>query len=357
MGIEVRKDEHIEICLVEPVEAERETTWLEYVYLPHRCLPEVDPDDVSLEVDFLGFRFSAPIMVSAITGGSSLGFKINANIAEAVEKLKLGMCVGSQRIALEKPETAYSFRVVRDKAPTAFISANIGFQELRRYSVDRLIELAESIEANALTIHLNPLQELLQIESKPTFEGLTSLIGEVVREIRIPVIVKETGAGIIREDAIKLEKLGVKAIDVAGLGGTSWSRVEYHRAIRWRDYMKAEVSRAFWDWGIPTAASIIEVRSAARNIKVIASGGLRSGVDMAKAVCLGADMCAVALPILKPALKDARDVEKTLEVFIEGLRIAMTLTGVSSIDELKKVKPIILGRLAEWMNERGLRVE
>ncbi|MEM2739901.1 MAG: type 2 isopentenyl-diphosphate Delta-isomerase [Candidatus Bathyarchaeia archaeon] len=355
MGIEVRKDEHIEICLTESVEAEKATTWLEYVHLPHRCLPEVDPGEVSLEVGFLGFKFSAPMMVSAITGGSSLGFKINANIAEAVEKLKLGMCVGSQRIALEKPEAVYSFKVAREKAPTAFISANIGFQELWKYSVDRLVELVESIEADALTIHLNPLQELLQVESKPSFKGLTSMIGGIVRELKIPVIVKETGAGIIREDAAKLEELGVKAIDVAGLGGTSWSRVEYHRAVRWRDDLKVGVSRAFWDWGIPTAASIIEVRSAVRSVRVIASGGLRSGVDIAKSICLGADMCAVALPVLKPALKGARDVEKALKVFIEGLRTAMVLTGVSTIDELKKVKPIIVGRLAEWVNERGLK--
>ncbi|MCS7113491.1 MAG: type 2 isopentenyl-diphosphate Delta-isomerase [Candidatus Bathyarchaeota archaeon] len=355
MDIEVRKDEHIEICLAEAVEAERETTWLEYVYLPHRCLPEVDPEDVGLEVDFLGFRFSAPIMVSAITGGSSLGFKINANIAEAVEKLRLGMCVGSQRIALEKPETVYSFKIARERAPTAFISANIGFQELRRYSVDRLIELVESIEADALTIHLNPLQELLQIESKPTFKGLTSKIGEAVKQLRIPVIVKETGAGMIREDAVKLEELGVKAIDVAGLGGTSWSRVEYHRAVRWHNYLKAGVSKAFWDWGIPTAASIIEVRSAVRSARIIASGGLRSGVDIAKAICLGADMCAVALPILKPALRGPHEIEKILRILIEGLRTAAVLTGVSRIDELKKVKPIIAGRLAEWVNERGLK--
>ncbi|MDW8061611.1 MAG: type 2 isopentenyl-diphosphate Delta-isomerase [Nitrososphaerota archaeon] len=355
MDIEVRKDEHIEICLAEAVEAERETTWLEYVYLPHRCLPEVDPEDVGLEVDFLGFRFSAPIMVSAITGGSSLGFKINANIAEAVEKLRLGMCVGSQRIALEKPETVYSFKIARERAPTAFISANIGFQELRRYSVDRLIELVESIEADALTIHLNPLQELLQIESKPTFKGLASKIGETVKQLRIPVIVKETGAGMIREDAVKLEELGVKAIDVAGLGGTSWSRVEYHRAVRWRNYLKAGVSKAFWDWGIPTAASIIEVRSAVRSARIIASGGLRSGVDIAKAICLGADMCAVALPILKPALRGPHEIEKILRILIEGLRTAAVLTGVSRIDELKKVKPIIAGRLAEWVNERGLK--
>jgi isopentenyl-diphosphate delta-isomerase len=355
LSIEVRKDEHIEICLSEPVEAERETTWLEYVYLPHRCLPEVDPEDIDLEVDFLGFRFSAPIMVSAITGGSGLSFKINSNIAEAVEKLKLGMCVGSQRIALEKPETAYSFKVAREKAPTAFISANIGFQELRKYGVDSLIELVESINANALTIHLNPLQELLQVESKPRFEGLISMIGEVVKELEIPVIVKETGAGMIRENAVKLEELGVKAIDVAGLGGTSWSKVEYYRAVKRRDDIRIGVSRAFWDWGIPTAASIFEVRSAVRNVKIVASGGLRSGVDIAKAICIGADMCAVALPILRPALKSSLEVEKTLTIFIEGLRIAMALMSVSRIDELKKVKPIIVGRLAEWLSERGLK--
>ncbi|MBS7642173.1 type 2 isopentenyl-diphosphate Delta-isomerase [Candidatus Bathyarchaeota archaeon] len=354
MNIEVRKNEHIEICLTKPVEAERETTWLEYVYLPHRSLPEVDPRDIDLEIDFLGFKFSAPIMVSAITGGSNLGFKINANIAETVEKLRLGMCVGSQRILLEKPESIYSFKIVRDKAPTAFISANIGFQELRRYGVDRLVELIESIRADALTIHLNPLQELLQVESEPMFRGLLSAMKDIVKELKIPVIVKETGAGIIREDAARLEEIGVKAIDVAGLGGTSWSRVEYYRAIRWHDDIKVEVSKAFWDWGIPTAASILEVKSATRNIKLVASGGLRSGVDMAKAICLGADMCAIALPILKPALKSAQEVEKTLKTFIEGLRIAMVLTGVSKIDDLKKIKPIIVGRLAEWVNKRGL---
>jgi isopentenyl-diphosphate delta-isomerase len=355
LSIEVRKDEHIEICLFEPVEAERETTWLEYVYLPHRCLPEVDPEDIDLEVDFLGFKFSAPIMVSAITGGSGLGFKINSNIAEAVEKLRLGMCVGSQRIALEKPETAYSFKVARDKAPTAFISANIGFQELRKYGVDSLIELVESIDADALTIHLNPLQELLQVEGKPKFEGLISTIGEVVKELEIPVIVKETGAGMIREDAVRLEELGVKAIDVAGLGGTSWSKVEYYRAVKRRDDIRIGVSKAFWDWGIPTAASIIEVRSVVRNVKIVASGGLRSGVDIAKAICIGADMCAVALPILKPALKSPQEVEKTLTIFIEGLRVAMALMNVSRIDELKRIKPIIVGRLAEWLSERGLK--
>lgn len=352
MGLEARKDEHIEVCLSRDVEDTGVTTWFEYVYLPHRCLPEVDPSEVRMETDFLGFRFAAPLMVSAMTGGSRVAYKVNSRIAEAVERLKLGMCVGSQRVALENPDTAYSFKVVREKAPTVFVSANIGFQELYRYGVGELEKLIGMVEADALTVHLNALQELLQPEGEPRFKGLTEIIGEVADRLPVPVIVKETGAGVGWEDAVRLEEAGVDAVDVAGAGGTSWSKVEYYRALDRGERFKARVAEGFWGWGIPTAASLVEVKSKVRRLKVVASGGLRSGVDIAKAICLGADMTAVALPILKPALKSVEAVEETLKVLVEGLRNAMILVGASSLEELKKVKPVVTGRLAEWVERR-----
>lgn len=350
-----RKEDHIRICLEKSVEARNVRPGFDDVHLIHRCLPEVDPSELDLSTDFLGFVFKAPIMISAMTGGTPKAAEINANLARAAEEHGIGMCLGSGRALLEEPTLEYSFKVARENAPSIFISANIGFQELFRYSWSSLKRLVESVGADALTIHLNPLHELLQHEEEPRFRGALEMLRKVIGESDVPVIVKETGSGISMEDAELLSSIGVDAIEVAGAGGTSWASVEYYRNLEAGEGERAKLAEAFWDWGIPTVSSIIEVRSVT-NIPLIASGGVRSGLDIAKAIVLGADLAGLALPLLKSAMEGWRSVSSVLRRICEELKLAMLLTGSKTILDLKGKPYILTGFTRDWVRSRGLRV-
>jgi len=355
--VEERKMDHIHICLNEDVEAKKTTTGFEDIFLIHRALPELNLDEIDLSTEVFGHKFAAPIMISSMTGGAQEALKINASIAEAVEELGLGMGVGSQRAALENPNLRRTYAVVRKKAPNAFIAANIGAPQLiRGYTVEKLEKAVDMIEADALIIHLNPLQEAIQPEGEAFYSGALVKIKEITENLDVPIIVKETGAGIAAEDAKRLEEAGAAGIDVAGAGGTSWAAVECYRANQREDYFAEEVGKEFWDWGIPTAVSLIEVVQSV-DISVIASGGVRSGVDVAKALALGADLAGFALPVLEPAVKGSEKVKQKIEIIIQQLRTSMFLVGAGSTERLKDAPLIVLGKTAEWLKLRKFDIE
>lgn len=355
--IENRKAEHIKISLKENIQARNVRTGFNDIHLIHQALPGIDRDRISLSTRVFGHDFSAPILVGAMTGGTEDAMKINTSISEAVEELGLGMGVGSQRAAIERPELESTYKIVREKAPGAFIVANIGAPQLvKGYGLREVKRAVEMIEANALAIHLNPLQEAIQPEGEAKYSGVLKQIEEVTDDIDIPVIVKETGAGISAEVAKKLEDAGVRGIDVSGAGGTSWAAVEYYRAEIHKDVFHKRLGSSFWDWGIPTAASIVEV-SQSTKVTVIASGGVRTGTNVAKSITLGSDLVSMSTPILLPATRNSNEVKKTLHFIIEELRNAMFLVGTSNVDDLKKVSIVILGDTAKWLEKRGFEPE
>ena len=339
-----RKLEHLLLCKNCNVEY-RKKTGFEEIELIHRALPEVNKEDIDISIDILGKKLDSPFIISAMTGGHPAALTINKELAKAVNKLNVGMGVGSQRAAVKNPELTPTYTIVREEAPSGFLIGNIGCQQ---------IELAEQsidmIKANALAVHLNPLQEAIQPEGDVNASGHIKAIEELCKTLKVPVIAKETGAGINAEDAIALEKAGVGAIDIAGAGGTSWAAVETYRA---KDRTMGDV---FWDWGIPTAASTVEVCQSVK-IPVISSGGIRSGLDAAKAIALGADAVGIALPLLKEAYIGHHAVINKLNKFNEELRVAMFLVGASNIAELKKSSLIIKGDTKEWLNERGFETK
>lgn len=349
-----RKAEHIKICLDKKAQARNATTGFEDVRLVHKALPEIDRAKIDLSTTVFGHEFAAPIIVGAMTGGTEEATEINAAIAEVVEELHLGMGVGSQRAALEDQKLAKTYMIVRKKAPNAFIIANIGgVQLVHGYGAREVKKAVDMIEADALAIHLNALQEAVQPEGQTNFKGVLKKISEIAGTIDKPVIVKEIGAGIAAEEARKLEAACVKGIDVSGLGGTSFAAVEYFRE---ENEDKRFLGEAFWDWGIPTATSLVEVTQAVK-VPVIASGGLRSGTDAAKALALNACLCSVSQPVLESAVKGGAETEMMLSCLVEELQNAMFLVGARRIKDLAKVPVVITGLTAEWLTMRGFNIE
>jgi isopentenyl-diphosphate delta-isomerase len=263
--------------------------------------------------------------------------------------------VGSQRAGIKNESFKETYRIVRDTSPSIFVIGNIGAIQLMKEGVELAEKAVEMIEANALAIHLNSLQELIQPGGATTFRGIIKSIEKTVNRLSVPVIVKEVGCGISRESAKSLEEIGVKVIDVAGAGGTNWTLIEKIRAEEAGDFEKKMLGEVFLEWGIPTAASIIEVSSTVK-IEVIGSGGIRTGLDAAKALVLGADMAGIAKPLLKPALESVESILSYLRKIILELRTAMYLTGCRNIIELKKVNKVLTGPLIEWCRQRNLSV-
>lgn len=355
--IKVRKNEHLYVVAENNVETNI-SAWLEHVILIHKALPEIDFDSIDLSCKLLGRVFSAPILIEGMTGGTKKAATINENLAYLAEKYNLPMGVGSQRVALEHNDVAWTFKIARETAPTAFLVGNIGAPQLRALKISDIEKIVSMIEANALAIHLNPLQEVVQPAGDTDYKGILEKIEKLVETLDVPIIVKETGAGISRETAQQLINIGVKAIDVAGVGGTSWSAVEYYRAKKRGDTSKTRLGKLFWDWGIPTAASIIEVKSVAKNkADVIGSGGIRTGLDAAKAISIGADFVGMARPFLIPAMKGVNELENTLNLFLNELKTTMFLTGSKTINDLKKTPKIILPPLRDWIDQRKLTLE
>ncbi|MEM1941350.1 MAG: type 2 isopentenyl-diphosphate Delta-isomerase [Candidatus Nitrosocaldus sp.] len=345
--IKNRKLEGLRIPLKQNVQAKNISTYLEYVMLIHNALPELDIEDIDTSTTFLNHKFSAPIIIDSMTGGTDEATMINERLAMVAEELNLGMGVGSQRAGLLSDTLMESYSIARKSAPNAFLIANIGGVQLRNITLDDVKKMVDMIDADAIAVHLNPLQELIQPEGEPKFKGIYSKIVELVKSIDVPVIVKEVGSGISRDVAVRLELAGVKAINIAGSGGTSWAGVEKLRADSSKAVMKSHLGELFWDWGIPTAINLLEVRRAVR-IGIIASGGLRSGLDIAKCIALGADMCALAWPFLKCAAESRESVLDYARVLIEELRATMFLTGARDIKALRRVRYSLQGPLLEW---------
>lgn len=345
--IKQRKREGIVIPLTRNVQAKESSTYLEYVKLIHNALPEIDFDAVDTSQKFLGHNFKAPIIIDSMTGGTPEATKINSRLALAAQKFGLGMGLGSQRAGLLSSELAETYSIARSNAPNAFLVANIGGAQLSKgLKIKDIKNMIQMIEANALVVHLNPLQELIQPEGEPKYKGVLSKIKEICSNFDIPIIVKEVGAGISMDVAKRLQSAGVSAINIAGSGGTSWAGVEKLRAETAHDSNKINLGELFWDWGIPTAVSLIEVRKSVK-IPVIASGGIRNGLEIAKCVTLGANMCGMAFPFLRHASKSLESLyEFTSRTLIE-LRSAMFLVGSKNINQLGKTRFMVTGELAK----------
>ena len=334
----VPKADHLRICLEEDVAARGVTSGFERYRFVHRALPEIDLHEVDLSATFLGHALKAPLLVSPMTGGTPDAAVVNRRLAQAAQLAGSAMAVGSQRAAIEAPELAATYRV-RDVAPDVLLFANLGAVQLNKgYGIEECARAVEMIEADSLILHLNPLQEALQPGGDVQFRGLLDRIREVILEAPFPVVVKEVGWGLSAEVAGLLAEAGVAAIDVAGAGGTSWSEVEARRAGCVRADRAAE---AFADWGIPTAECLRQARSVLPEHPLIASGGVRSGVDAAKALALGADLAGIATPLLRAAAESQERTEEALRGLIEELRIAMFCCGVRTLVELRGTRELV----------------
>ncbi|MEM1578269.1 MAG: type 2 isopentenyl-diphosphate Delta-isomerase [Archaeoglobaceae archaeon] len=343
-----RKLDHINICLKEEVESGY--TGLEDVMILHSALPEVDFYNLNTSIKFFNKNLSFPFLIASMTGGHEIAKEINANLATAVEETGIGMGVGSQRAGIEDKKLEDTFSIVREKAPKAFIYANIGLPQILE-DVENADRAVEMIDADALAIHLNFLQEAIQKEGDLKARGSLEAIEEVCRCIKVPVIVKETGAGISREIAEKLKNAGVSAVDVGGKGGTSFSAVEAYRS---EDESLREIGFEFFDWGIPTAFCIVDC---AKILPTIATGGIRNGIDVAKSIALGAIAASSALPFLNPARNSATAVKRQIERFYRSFKTAMFLTNSKNVQDLQAKPLFITGKLLEWLRLRGIDVK
>ena len=351
---QTRKRDHINLCLDlgSGVEYSRKTTWLEYVELIHEAVPELDLEEISTEARLLGRAFKLPVLIEGMTGGTPEAYEINRSLAEAAEKLGIPIELGSQRAALTDPGLEYTYKVAREAAPKAFLIGNIGAVQLAKEGVTAAEKAVEMIEADALALHLNSLQELVQPEGSAFFRGVLRAVREASEKLPVPLIAKEVGTGISGETAKALVEAGVRVIDVAGAGGTNWAKIELERS-RGVAPAKFSIAEVFLEWGIPTAASVLEVSSAVEGVEVIASGGIRDGLQAAKALAIGADFVGIARPLLKPATQGPEAVVKNIAEIGEQLKTAMFLTGVKSVNDLKKKKRyVLLGPLLEWIRQR-----
>jgi len=350
--IKQRKKDGIDIPLKKDVQARTTSTFLECVRLVHNALPELNYDDIDTSTKFLGAKFSAPIIIDSMTGGTDEATVINGRLGELAEKYGFGMGLGSQRAGLKSEELAETYSIARKNAPNAFLIANIGGAQLAKgLTIDEARKIVKMIRANALVVHLNPLQELVQPEGEPRYKGVLQKISDLAKSVDVPVIVKEVGAGISKEVAIKLEMAGVAAINVAGAGGTSWAGVEKLRAEAIKDDHKRHLGEMFWDWGIPTAASLIEVRRAVK-LPLVASGGLRNGLEAAKCVALGATMAAMAYPFLRAAAQSRESLFAFADTILAELKSTMFLVGAKNVGALASSRYILTGALAQEVNSR-----
>lgn len=334
-----RKSEHIRINLEEDVSFPNLTTGLEKFHFVHQALPELDLDDIDFSTPLFEKRLTAPLLISSMTGGGPEAERINLRLAEAAEAAGIAMGLGSQRVALEDETKVRSFQV-RRVAPSILLFANLGVAQLNKgYTVDHCLRSVEMVEANALILHLNPLQEVLQAGGDVHWAGLAAKIEAVCRALPVPVIVKEVGWGISPRTARLLADAGVAAIDVAGSGGTSWAEVEYHRTD---DLLLRRLARTFVDWGIPTADTLLLVREAVPEMTLFASGGLRTGLDVAKCIALGADLAGLAAPFLKAAAISADAVLSEIDALKTEFAVSMFLAGAENIAALREPGRLVM---------------
>lgn len=333
--IENRKVDHIRINLEQNVQFPNLTTGLERFRFMHQAVPELDMAQVDTKVRLFGKTLSAPLLISSMTGGTEMAKRLNHNLASAAQHYNIAMGLGSQRAALRDPSLASTYQV-RALAPDILLFANVGAVQLNYgYGVEECRRAVGMVEADALILHFNVLQEAVQPEGDVNFAGLLKQVETVCRNVSVPVIAKEVGWGFSEKNVRDLVNAGVAAVDVAGAGGTSWSEVEYHRAPSER---YAQIAAAFADWGIPTADAIRYARQAAPTLPIIASGGLRDGIDVAKCIALGALVGGLAGAFLKAADQSREAVDTLIEVLTQQLKIAMLCSGAASIEALQRVE-------------------
>lgn len=354
--IERRKGEHLTLASGEGVETRTAAGW-DDVHLLHDALPQVDAGDVDLSVGFLGRSLQLPLVVSGMTGGHEGALGINRVLAAAAERRGVAFGVGSQRAALRRPELVPTYAVAREAAPTAFLIANIGISQLleqpdeHALSGEDIAKVIGMIRADALAVHLNYLEEVVQPEGQTRARGAERALRDLASSCAVPVIAKETGAGIGRATALRLAGAGVRAIDVGGVGGTSFAAIEARRASDRGDARRAILGSRFTEWGLPTAVAVVGACAAGR--PVIATGGVRSGHDAAKALALGATIVGVGRPLLQAALRGEAAVDEWIAQFELELRAATFLAGAASVRELHAVPRVIVGATRAWIDQLG----
>ena len=329
--IDQRKADHIKINLEKDVRSAL-TTGLENYRFVHEALPELDLNQIDTSLHLFGKQLTAPILISSMTGGTADAESINLRLAEAAQEMKIAMGVGSQRAAIENPEITRTFQV-RRVAPDILLFANLGAVQLNYgYGIEQCRQAVGMIGADALILHFNPLQEAVQDAGDTNFAGLAKKIEGICKALAVPVIAKEVGWGISERSAKLLADCGVQAIDVAGAGGTSWSQVEMHRAP---DEFTRELAATFVGWGIPTAESILNVRQAAPDMTIFASGGLKDGLDIAKCIALGARLGGMAGQFLKAAAVSTEQVIEMMKLTKRQIEVTMFAAGVQELRELE----------------------
>jgi isopentenyl-diphosphate delta-isomerase len=347
-SIERRKRSHLDLCAREDVEHATKTTLLEEVELVHDALPELAIEDVDLSTELFGKGLAAPFLITGMTGGAAEAGAVNRDLARVAEKHGIAFGLGSQRAMVKRPALLETYRV-RHVAPTVPLLANLGLNQAAAMTTAAIEDLIDAVGADALCLHLNAAQELVQPEGDRSFRGGEEALRRIAADLRRPIIVKETGCGISGAVARRLETFGVRWVDVSGAGGTSWVRVEQLRG----DKRSRALGELFRDWGIPTAASLVQLRES--GLRRIASGGIRSALDAARALALGADLCGFALPVFRAYRQGGLDgADAFLNELREGLRVAMVLTGSRDLAHLRRT-PIVLGpRLSAWgRREKG----
>lgn len=328
-----RKADHLRVCLEEDVQSHRITNGLERYRFTHCCLPELDRKDIDISTVFLGERVATPLLISSMTGGTEQARQINQRLAKTAQKFGLAMGVGSQRVAVENPDLTHTFSV-RKYAPDALLFANLGAVQLNYdYGLSQCQKAVDALEANALILHLNPLQEAVQTEGDVNFKGLFAKIEQLVKVLPVPIVAKEVGNGISAAMAQRLMDIGVAAVDVAGAGGTSWARVESERAA---DAKQRRLGNTFADWGIPTAECVVQIREQSATVPLIASGGLRHGLHAAKAIALGADLAGLALPFLQAASQSEAALDEVCEALIAEMITVLFCTGCANLSALRQ---------------------
>jgi isopentenyl-diphosphate Delta-isomerase len=328
-GMETRKRRHIDVCLSEAVDYQTVTTGLERYRLPYNALTQTDLGSVDLTADFLGARLRAPLLIGAMTGGAELSGTINRNLAAAAQQLGVGMMLGSQRIMLDNDSASTSFSV-RDVAPDVLLIGNIGLAQLDELMVPDLVKALDRVGANALAVHTNPLQEAMQHEGDTDFSGSISRLRDIAGSIGYPVMLKEVGHGIGAAAAAELVDCPIAAVDVAGAGGTSWARVE--QFVRYGEIRYPALA----EWGIPTAEALLEVQHMLPDVSIVASGGIRTGMDAAKVLVMGADAVAVARPLLAPAIESPAAVVDWLQRFIDEMLVCLHGCGAANLKALRR---------------------
>ncbi len=328
-----RKEQQIRCCLEKNVESSLTAGFEKYILI-NQSLPRITLEDVEPCSTFLGKKISAPFIISPITGGTEISKKINENLAKAAQELGVVMSVGSQKLAHEDPSWIPTYQV-RDVAPDIPLLANLGAIYLNYgYGLDECKRAVEMIEADALVLYLNPLQKIMQGKSHLDFKNVIEKISKVCKELDVPVIVKEVGFGLSSSAALLLREAGVWALDVAGAGGTSWAKIE--RFIKEEGNLHHPLRDTFDDWGIPTLDSLVSILEVIKDVPIIASGGVRTGLDMAKAIALGASYVGMALPLLAPAIESSEAVKEKIQNVLNEFRIAMFCSGKKNLEELQK---------------------